>query len=360
MTKLMMKPGIITGNQLDELFEYCKEVECALPAINVIGSSTMNAAMQAAREAQAPIIIQISNGGALFNAGKFLDNSNQQGAIAGSVAGAHHIRVLSQCYGVPVVLHTDHCARKLLPWISGLIAESEKYYQQHGTTLYSTHMLDLSEDPLEENIATCVEYLERLDAIGMVLEFELGVTGGEEDGVDNTSVDSARLYTQPDEVLAAYDAFNGKGKFMVAAAFGNTHGVYKPGNVKLRPIILKNSQEKVARERHTASAKPLNMVFHGGSGSSLADIREGVSYGVIKFNIDTDTQWAFTNPIKEYMDARDAYLHSQIGNPEGDDHPNKKYIDPRNWLHLGEKGIVARLRQAFDALNATNKFQFSS
>ncbi|TVQ37982.1 MAG: class II fructose-bisphosphate aldolase [Spirochaetaceae bacterium] len=358
MAKLTLKPGVVTGNQLDELFEYCKESECALPAVNVIGSSSINAAIRAAREANAPIIIQFSNGGSVFNAGKYFDNTDQKTAIAGGVAGAHHVRLVAEAHGVPVVLHTDHCARKLLPWVDGLIKEGEAFYRQNGVPLYSSHMLDLSEETLEDNIAISKEYLERLAGIDMYLEIELGVTGGEEDGVDNTEVDDSRLYTQPEDVLAAYDALTPVGRITVAASFGNTHGVYKPGNVKLRPEILKHSQAKIHRERKTPGSKPLSLVFHGGSGSSEAEIREAVSYGVIKFNIDTDTQWAFTHPIKRYMDEHDACLQSQIGNPEGEDKPNKKYIDPRAWVVLGEKGMIARLKEAFGHLNATDKFDF--
>jgi len=360
MANFKAKSGVVTGNQLQELFAYCKENECALPAVNVVGSNSINAAMQAAKEANSPIIIQFSQGGSVFNAGKFLDNTDQRAAVMGAVAGAHHIRILSKEYGVPVVLHTDHCARKLLPWVTGLIGESEKFFKEYGEPLFSSHMLDLSEEPIEENMKTSVEYLARMAKVHLTLEIELGVTGGEEDGVDNTGVDNSRLYTQPEEVLYAYDQLNGVGDFTVAAAFGNTHGVYKPGNVKLRPIILKQSQDKVAADRKTASSKPLNLVFHGGSGSSRAEIREAVSYGAIKFNIDTDTQWAFTKPIKEYMDKNDGYLHSQIGNPDGEDKPNKKQIDPRAWLHLGEKGLVARLVQAFDDLNSKDKFDLGS
>lgn len=358
MGKLKLKPGVITGEQLQEVFEYCKSVPCALPAVNVVGSNTINAAMQSAKEASAPIIIQFSNGGGLFNAGKFLDNTDQRAAIAGSVAGAHHIHLLAEYYGVPVILHTDHCAKKILKWVDGLLSEGEKYYEKHGKPLYSSHMLDLSEESLEENLETSRKFLERMAKIDMTLEIELGVTGGEEDGVDNSDIDSSKLYTQPEEVLEAYDKLNGVGNFTVAAAFGNTHGVYKPGNVKLRPVILKNSQEKIQSERNTKE-KPLDLVFHGGSGSTTEEIKEAVSYGVIKMNIDTDTQWAFTQPIKQYMDENDGYLHTQIGNPEGPDQPNKKKIDPRGWLHLGEKGMVKRLLEAYSNLNSTDKFDLS-
>ena len=355
MAKLKTKPGIVTGNQLTEIYEYCKEAHCALPAVNVIGSSSLNAAMEAAREANSAIIIQFSNGGGVFNAGKYLDNTDQRAAIAGSVAGAHHVRILSEYYGVPVILHTDHCAKKLLPWIDGLIGQSEQYYAEFKRPLYSSHMLDLSEEDLDENLEISAKFLERMNKIDMSLEIELGVTGGEEDGVDNTSVDSSRLYTQPEEVLQAYDKLNSLGRFTVAAAFGNTHGVYKPGNVRLRPEILKHSQELIQKERNTKE-KPLDLVFHGGSGSEKEKITEAISYGVVKMNIDTDTQWAFTHPVKEYMDKNDGYLHSQIGNPEGSDKPNKKKIDPRAWLLEGEKGMTARLIEAFKDLNSYQQF----
>lgn len=355
MGKLKVKPGIVTGNQMQDVFEYCKSVPCARPAVNVVGSNSIAAAMQSARDANAPIIIQFSSGGGQFNAGKFLDNTDQRAAVAGSVAGAHHIRLLSEYYGVPVILHTDHCALKVIKWVDGMLDHGEQYYKENGRPLFSSHMLDLSEETLEENLRISREYLERMAKLDMLLEIELGVTGGEEDGVDNTAIDSSRLYTQPDEVLQAYDSLSGVGRFTVAAAFGNTHGVYKPGNVKLRPEILKHSQEKIRSERGTQD-KPLSLVFHGGSGSTEAEIKEAVSYGVVKMNIDTDTQWAFTRPIKEYMDKNDAYLHSQIGNPEGPDKPNKKQIDPRAWLHLGEKGMAARLVEAFDNLGSRDQF----
>ncbi len=356
MARMKVKPGIATGNQVQEIFSYCKETQCALPAVNVIGSSTINAAMYAAKQANSPIIIQFSNGGALFNAGKYLDNTNERGAVAGAVAGAHHIRILSELYGVPVILHTDHCARKLLPWVDGMLEAGETYYKETGKPLYSSHMLDLSEEELEDNINTCAQYLERMAKIDMTLEIELGVTGGEEDGVDNTGVDSSKLYTQPEDVLKAYDVLKPLGKFTVAAAFGNTHGVYKPGNVKLRPEILKNSQEMVRTERGIKEEKPLDLVFHGGSGSELSKITEAIGYGVIKMNIDTDTQWAYTRPIREYMDKNHDYLMSQIGNPEGEDKPNKKKIDPRAWMVEGEKGFAERLVEAFKNLNSFDQF----
>jgi fructose-bisphosphate aldolase, class II len=357
MATLKLKPGVITGKSLREVFDFCKREQCALPAVNVIGSHTANAALAAARTAKAPIIIQYSHGGSQFNAGKTLDNAKHAASIAGAIAGAHHVRTLAASYGVPVILHTDHCAHKLLPWVDGLIAAGEAYFADHGVPLFSSHMLDLSEEPLHENLEICRGYLARMARIEMTLEIELGVTGGEEDGVDNAGIDNSKLYTQPADVLAAYDTLKPVGSFTVAASFGNTHGVYAPGNVKLTPVILKNSQAHIQTERKTAP-KPVDFVFHGGSGSSPEEIREAVSYGVVKMNVDTDTQWAFLQPIKKYMDAEDAYLHSQLGNPEGPTKPNKKQIDPRAWLHLGEKGMTARIVQAFGDLGASNKFEF--
>jgi fructose-bisphosphate aldolase class II len=354
---LKMKPGVVTGKALDELFAYCKEVRCALPAVNVIGSHTANAALQAAKDAKSPIIIQYSHGGAQFNAGKFLDNAKHQASIAGAVAGAQHVRTVAAAYGVPVVLHTDHCAKKLLPWVDGVIVAGEAYFAAHGEPLFSSHMLDLSEEPLGENLEICHSYLGRIAKIGMTLEIELGVTGGEEDGVDNSGVAHDKLYTRPDDVLQAYDALHALGQFTVAASFGNTHGVYAPGNVKLKPSILRDSQIRI-REARKTGAQPINFVFHGGSGSSPEEIREAVSYGVVKMNIDTDTQWAFTQPIKKYMDDKSGYLQAQLGNPEGADKPNKKFIDPRAWMHNGEKGMAARLVQAFKDLNAYQQFDF--
>jgi fructose-bisphosphate aldolase class II len=357
MSKMKLKPGVVTGSALKELFGYMKSVKCALPAVNVIGSHTAVAALQAAKEAKSPVIIQLSNGGAHFFGGKFLDNKGEKAAIAGALAGALFVRSIAPAYGVPVILHTDHAAKKLLPWIDGLLDHGEKFYAANKEPLFSSHMLDLSEEPLAENLEICRKVLQRMTPLGMTLEIELGVTGGEEDGVDNSAVDNSKLYTQPADVLQAYDALNSVGSFTVAASFGNTHGVYKPGNVKLRPVILKNSQDHVQAERKTVE-KPLDFVFHGGSGSTPEEIEEAVSYGVVKMNIDTDTQWAFTQPIKKYMDDKSAYLQSQLGNPEGSDKPNKKYIDPRSWVHLGEKGMAARLVQAFKDLNSFDQFEF--
>jgi fructose-bisphosphate aldolase, class II len=357
MAGLKLKPGVIAGAVLQEVFDFCKSERCALPAVNVIGSHTANAALEASRRAKAPIIIQYSHGGSQFNAGKFLDNTRHRASIAGAIAGAHHVRALAEAYGVPVIVHTDHCAQKLLPWVEGLIEAGEAFFALHGAPLFSSHMLDLSEEPLEQNLLTCRRFLTRMARIDMTLEIELGVTGGEEDGVDNSSVDNAKLYTQPADVLAAYDALTPVGPFTVAAAFGNTHGVYAPGNVKLTPSILQSSQAYIQAERKTG-AQPVNFVFHGGSGSSPAEIAEAVSYGVVKMNVDTDTQWAFLQPIKRYMDEHDAYLHSQLGNPEGEHKPNKKFIDPRAWLHQGEKGMTERIEQAFQDLGATGKFDF--
>jgi fructose-bisphosphate aldolase, class II len=354
---MKLKPGILTGKALNDVYDYCRETQCALPAVNVIGSHSAVSAIVAARESKAPIIVQLSHGGAQFFAGKALDNKDQKACIAGGIAGAHFVRSMAEAYGVPVVLHTDHAAKKLLPWIDGLLTAGEAFYEQTKQPLFSSHMLDLSEEPLHENLEISETYLKRMARMNMTLEIELGVTGGEEDGVDNSDMDNSKLYTQPSEVLAAYDKLNPVGSFTVAASFGNTHGVYKPGNVKLTPKILKNSQTHIMEVRKTRE-KPVNFVFHGGSGSTKEEIEEAVSYGVVKMNIDTDTQWAFLKPIKDYMDAKDGYLKSQLGNPEGPDAPNKKYIDPRAWIHLGEKGMTARLVEAFKDLGAFGKFEF--
>ena len=349
-----IKPGVATGDQVQELFNYAKEKGFALPAVNVIGSSTINGVLETAAKLNAPVIIQFSNCGAAYNAGKGLSNAEEKAAILGGVAGAKHIHTLAEAYGATVILHTDHCAKKLLPWIDGLLDASEKHFAETGKPLFSSHMIDLSEEPIEENIEICKKYLTRMSKMGMTLEIELGVTGGEEDGVDNSDVDSSKLYTQPGEVAYAYEELSKiSPKFTIAAAFGNVHGVYKPGNVKLTPIILKNSQEYVQNKFKTVS-NPIDFVFHGGSGSTLEEIREAISYGVIKMNIDTDLQFAYTEGIRDYMTSKIDYLRTQIGSPDGADSPNKKHYDPRKWIREGELTLNKRLEQAFADLNNVN------
>lgn len=350
----MFPAGVATGQLVTDIFQYAKENRFALPAVNVIGSSNVNATMETAAKLNAPVIIQFSNGGAAFNAGKGLSSEGQKSAVLGGIAGAKHIHTLAEAYGATVILHTDHCAKKLLPWIDGLMDANEEFFKQTGKSLYSSHMLDLSEEPLEENMDISTQYFERMAKMGMTLEIELGVTGGEEDGVDNTGVDSSKLYTQPEEVAYAYEKLKAVSpNFTIAAAFGNVHGVYKPGNVKLTPKILDNSQ-KFVQEKFGTGEKPINFVFHGGSGSSLEEIREAIDYGVIKMNIDTDLQFAYTEGIRDYMGERVDYLKTQIGNPEGDDKPNKKFYDPRVWLRKGEETFSKRLVQAFEDLNNVN------
>jgi fructose-bisphosphate aldolase class II len=346
-----IKPGVATGDEVQEIFRLAKEKKFALPAVNVTGSSTINGVLETAKELNAPVIIQFSNGGAHFNAGKGLSNEGQKAAIAGAVAGAKHVHILSEAYGVPVILHTDHAAKKLLPWIDGLLDASEKHFAETGKPLYSSHMIDLSEEPIEENIEICKGYLARMSKMGMTLEIELGITGGEEDGVDNSDVDVSKLYTQPEEVAYAYEELmKVSPKFTIAAAFGNVHGVYKPGNVKLTPKILLNSQEYISK-KYSVPHNTIDFVFHGGSGSTVEEIREGISYGVIKMNIDTDLQYGFATGIRDYFGKNVEYLKSQIGNPDGADVPNKKYYDPRKWLREGEQTFNARLKQAFIDLN---------
>ncbi|MEM6686117.1 MAG: class II fructose-bisphosphate aldolase [Bacteroidota bacterium] len=349
-----IKPGVATGDEVQEIFKLAKEKGFALPAVNVVGTNSINGVLETAAELNSPVIIQFSNGGAQFNAGKGLSNEGQKAAIAGAIAGAKHVHEMAVAYGVPVILHTDHCAKKLLPWIDGLLEASEKHFAETGKSLYSSHMIDLSEEPIEENIEICKEYLARMSKMGMTLEIELGITGGEEDGVDNSDVDDSKLYTQPEEVAYAYEELmKVSPKFTVAAAFGNVHGVYKPGNVKLTPKILKNSQEYVS-EKFNVGHNHIDFVFHGGSGSTLEEIREAIGYGVIKMNIDTDLQFAFMSGIRDYMIGKQDYLMQQIGNPDGDDIPNKKTYDPRKWLREGELTFKTRLKQAFEDLNNVN------
>jgi len=349
-----IKPGVATGDQVQEIFNYAKEKGFALPAVNVTGSNTINGVLETAAKLKAPVIIQFSNGGSIFNAGKSLSNEGQQAAILGAIAGAKHIHTLAEAYGATVILHTDHCAKKLLPWVDGLLDASEKHFAETGKPLFSSHMLDLSEEPLHENIEISVEYLKRMSKMGMTLEIELGITGGEEDGVDNSDVDSSKLYTQPEEVAEVYEALKAvSDKFTIAAAFGNVHGVYKPGNVKLTPKILKNSQEYV-QQKYNTGHNPIDFVFHGGSGSTQEEITEAISYGVVKMNIDTDLQFAFTEGIRDYMVKNIDYLRTQIGSPDGAESPNKKHYDPRKWVREGEVTFNARLEQAFADLNNVN------
>jgi len=349
-----IKPGVATGDDVQKIFAYAKEKGFALPAVNVTTTSNVNAVMEAASMMNAPVIIQFSNGGAQFFAGKGLTNDDFSASIAGAVSGARHIHALAELYGATVILHTDHAARKLLPWIDGLLDASEEFYKETGKSLYSSHMIDLSEEPIEENIATCKEYLDRMSKIGMTLEIELGITGGEEDGVDNSDVDVSKLYTQPEEVAYAYEELSKiSPRFTVAAAFGNVHGVYKPGNVVLTPKILLNSQ-KYIQEKYNTESNPVDFVFHGGSGSTLEEIRESIGYGVIKMNIDTDLQFAFTEGARDYIGSKMEYLKTQIGNPEGSDIPNKKYYDPRKWLREGELTFIKRLERSFQDLNNIN------
>lgn len=349
-----IKPGVATGDEVQAIFNHAKANGYALPAVNVIGSNTINAVLETAAELNSPVIIQFSNGGGQFNAGKGLSNENQKAAILGAVSGAKHVHQLAEAYGATVILHTDHCAKKLLPWVDGLLDASEEHFKATGKSLFSSHMIDLSEEPIEENIEICKTYLDRMSKMGMTLEIELGITGGEEDGVDNSDVDDSKLYTQPEEVAYAYEELSKVShRFTIAAAFGNVHGVYKPGNVKLTPKILKNSQEYITK-KYGVEENHIDFVFHGGSGSTVEEIREAIGYGVIKMNIDTDLQYAFLEGVRDYVQDKSAYLQAQIGNPEGDDQPNKKFYDPRVWLREGEKTFIARLKKAFEDLNNVN------
>jgi len=354
-TIMRFKPGVVTGEGVNDIFRHANENNYALPAVNVVGTNSVNAVLETARALNSPVIIQFSNGGSVFYAGKSLSNAGQQAAIAGGISGAVHVHQMAALYEVPVILHTDHCAKKLLPWIDGLLDAGERHFEQHGIPLYSSHMLDLSEEPIEENIEICSKYFERMAKMGMTLEIELGVTGGEEDGVDNTDVDSSKLYTQPEEVAYAYEELSKiSPNFTIAAAFGNVHGVYKPGNVKLEPKILHNSQNYI-QEKFGTGPLPVNFVFHGGSGSSRAEIREAIEYGAIKMNIDTDMQWSTWEGILKYYKAKEGYLQTQLGNPGGNDVPNKKYYDPRVWLRKGEESMADRLKVAFEDLNCLNR-----
>ncbi len=350
-----IKAGVISGSQMQRVFKIAKENGFALPAVNTVGTNSINAVLEAAKTVNSPVIIQFSNSGASFLAGKGLSNDGQSAAIMGAVAGAQYVHTMAETYSVPVILHTDHAAQKLLPWVDGLVDKGRRYFRHTGRVLFSSHMIDLSAEPLEENIATCEKYLEQMSKFGMTLEIELGCTGGEEDGVDNTDMDNSLLYTQPEDVALAYERLSKiSDQFTIAASFGNVHGVYKPGNVKLTPKILDNSQKYISN-KYKAPANTVDFVFHGGSGSSLEEIREAISYGVIKMNIDTDTQWATWNGIREYYEKHRDYLQAQIGNPDGDNSPNKKYYDPRKWLREAETSMIMRLKQAFEDLNCVDR-----
>lgn len=347
--------GVVSGDKVQQIFESAKKHQFALPAVNVIGTNSINAVLECAKVVNSPVIIQLSNGGAAFYAGKAIPNDKQQASIAGAISAAYHVHQMAALYEVPVILHTDHAAKNLLPWIDGMVKAGEEYYKVNGVPLFSSHMLDLSEEPLEENLEICKHYFERMDKMGMTIEIELGVTGGEEDGVDNSGVDNSKLYTQPEEVAYAYEILSSVSKrFTIAAAFGNVHGVYKPGSVKLEPKILKNSQEYIKSRFNLSAEKPVDFVFHGGSGSSREEIREAISYGAIKMNIDTDIQWAFWEGILLNYRGKEAFLQAQIGNPDGPDSPNKKHYDPRVWLRQGEASMVKRLKLAFEDLNCLN------
>ncbi len=350
----VVKPGVVTGEDVQKIFAICKENKFAMPAVNVINTDSINAVLEAAAKVKSPVVIQFSNGGAQFVAGKGLKLQGQETAVLGAISGAQHVHLMAEAYGVPVILHTDHAAKKLLPWIDGLLDAGEKHFAATGKPLFSSHMLDLSEESLVENIEICGQYLARMSKMDMTLEIELGVTGGEEDGVDNSNLDHSLLYTQPEDVAYAYEELSKiSHRFTIAASFGNVHGVYKPGNVKLTPTILDNSQKYVS-EKYGVPANTLNFVFHGGSGSSAEEIKESIGYGVVKMNIDTDTQWATWEGIMNFYKKNEGYLQGQIGNPDGDDKPNKKYYDPRVWQRAGEEGMVTRLEQAFQELNAVN------
>ncbi|MGK2959842.1 MAG: class II fructose-bisphosphate aldolase [Candidatus Malihini olakiniferum] len=354
MSKILdfVKPGVITSDDVQKVFAVAKKNSFALPAVNCVGTDSVNAALEAAAKVRAPIIVQFSNGGAAFTAGKGLKAEGQKAAILGAISGAQHVHLMAEHYGIPVILHTDHCVKKLLPWLDGLLNAGEKYFSSTSKPLFSSHMIDLSEESLEENIKTCSEYLKHMAKINMTLEIELGCTGGEEDGVDNSHLDNSALYTQPEDIAYAYEKLHAISPcFTIAASFGNVHGVYKPGNVQLTPKILHNSQEYVS-EKFNLPHNSLDFVFHGGSGSTAEEIAEAVSYGVVKMNIDTDTQWATWEGVLAYYKKNESYLQGQLGNPEGVDKPNKKYYDPRIWLRASQATMVARLEKAFKELNA--------
>jgi len=349
------KPGVITGDDVLAVFEWAKAEGFAIPAVNCVSSSSVNAVLEAAMKSKNPVIIQVSQGGGAFYCGKGIKDTDYKATIAGSVACAMHVRTVAPMYGVPVIMHSDHCAKKLLPWFDGMLEADEAYFKAHGEPLFSSHMLDLSEEPDPENIEICVKYFKRMAPMKIWLEMEIGITGGVEDGVDNSGVSNDKLYTSPEQVYAVYEALSPIAPyFSIAAAFGNVHGVYKPGNVKLSPELLGDHQSFAAEK--TGKPKPLYLVFHGGSGSTPDEIKTAVGAGVVKMNIDTDTQWAYWDGIKAYEAKNHDYLQSQIGNPEGADKPNKKFYDPRMPVRAAEVTTVARLGQCFADLNCVDIF----
>lgn len=351
-----LKPGVIHGDDVTKLFNYCKEHKFALPAVNVTSSSTVNACLETAKKVNSPIMIQVSNGGGVFYAGKGVDNANEKAAIMGSIAMAHHVNIMAEAYGVPVVLHTDHCAKKLLPWLEGLLDANEAHFETTGKPLFSTHMVDLSEEPHAENVALTSKLLERMSKMNMTLEMEIGITGGEEDGVDNSHVAKDKLYTSPEDIDLVYSTLSKiSPRFTIAAAFGNVHGVYAPGNVCLKPSILGDCQKHIREKYSLEETNPCTFVFHGGSGSTREEIREALEHGVVKMNIDTDTQWGYWNGVLGFYKEKEAYLQSQIGNPEGPEKPNKKFYDPRVWLRKAEESLIKRLEESFEALNCVNR-----
>jgi len=353
---LSRKSGVIVGDDVLALFKHAKDNGYAIPAINVTSSSTVVAALEAARDAKSPIILQTSQGGAAYFAGKGVGNKNQEASIAGSVAAAHYIRSIAPIYDIPVVLHTDHCAAKLLPWLDGMLDADEAYFKQHNEPLFSSHMIDLSEEPKEENIAITKKYLQRAAPMKQWLEMEIGITGGEEDGVNNEQVDNNSLYTQPEDIYEIYEALSSVSPyFSIAAGFGNVHGVYKPGNVQLRPELLQKHQAYVKEKINAKEDKPVYLVFHGGSGSSVEDFRQAISYGVVKVNLDTDMQWAYLSGIRDFIQSKHDYLQTQVGNPDGEDKPNKKYYDPRVWVREGEKSMSKRINVGLEDFYTSGK-----
>ncbi|KAI5966009.1 FBA1 [Candida theae] len=353
---VLKKSGVIYGKDVKDLFDYAQEKGFAIPAINVTSSSTVVAALEAARDNKAPIILQTSQGGAAYFAGKGVDNKNQEASITGAIAAAHYIRAVAPIYGVPVVLHTDHCAQKLLPWFDGMLKADEEFFAEHGTPLFSSHMLDLSEESDEENIGTCAKYFEKMAKMGQWLEMEIGITGGEEDGVNNEHVQKESLYTLPETVFKVYESLSKiSPNFSIAAAFGNVHGVYKPGNVQLKPEILGEHQEYAKKQIGTDNKHPLYLVFHGGSGSSQKEFDTAIKNGVVKVNLDTDCQYAYLEGIRDYILKKQDYLKTPVGNPEGEDKPNKKYFDPRVWVREGEKTMSKRITEALEIFHTKDQ-----